>query len=199
MKRRLAVCELVLDHVNDLVSGLVDTVVGFGVRADLRNGVFDGDAGRSLVRDRDLVLYQVVHVYDFDQPFEALLRRTNAERFDIGRLNADIGIHRGSTPVDRFRGSGAGYERKRGEHDQAANGCSGHAERLTKRTHRSFRQTLLAPMRKLFGEGKINDCEGVRRSAGHDCTRIPPETGVCRTQTICRHVSASTRALSRNG
>lgn len=74
------------------MSGLVDTFVGFSVRADLRNGVFDGDAGRSLLRDRDLVLSQVVHVYDFDQPFDALLRRTNGEGFDVGRLDADVGV-----------------------------------------------------------------------------------------------------------
>lgn len=41
-----AVCELVPDHVNDVVGGGVDSFLGVNVRADLGDRVLNGESGR---------------------------------------------------------------------------------------------------------------------------------------------------------
>jgi hypothetical protein len=38
------------------------------------------------------VLFEVVDVHDFRQAFDALLLSANGEGFNVGRLDADIGI-----------------------------------------------------------------------------------------------------------
>ena len=75
-----AVSKLVPDHVNDLVGGGVDSLLGVNVRADLGDRVLNGEDGRALVIDLDVVLFDV-DVHDFRQAFDALLLAADGEGF----------------------------------------------------------------------------------------------------------------------
>jgi hypothetical protein len=81
-RRGSAFRELVLDHVNDVVGGGVDSLLGVNVRADFGDRVLNGEDGRGRVIDVDVVLFDVVDVHDFRQAFEALLLGADGEGFE---------------------------------------------------------------------------------------------------------------------
>ena len=94
------------DLVNDLMRRLVDLGLRVGVRTDVGDRVFNRERGRGLVIDYHLVRSQVVHGHYLRQAFDALLLRADGQGFDVGRLNADVGVNsirflrRGLTAAD---------------------------------------------------------------------------------------------------